>query len=226
MSEEFRKELEKLIEKLRSDIEALSKRVEELSNREEYYRAYRVWIEGITNILKKARDSLVKLESQVKELKISETEVRASLEYFEKELRELLIKINEETSRLRIRKFLPRISLPEKIVRSIAVSVSQSVEDIVESINEMIESMQKSFKYIPDRVSQVVSVRVREKDLEVIDQLVDAGIFKSRSDAITYFARRGVEASREWIDKALEQAKKIRELQESIRRELEEDESS
>ncbi|MDW8010874.1 MAG: ribbon-helix-helix domain-containing protein, partial [Sulfolobales archaeon] len=116
------------------------------------------------------------------------------------------------------------IQFPEKIVRSVATSIGRSVEDVVEGISRILESLQQGLGSVPGRASQVVSVRVRDRDLEVIDQLVDAGIFKSRSDAISYFARKGIEASREWIGKALEQAKKIKELQESIRRELGEEE--
>jgi len=37
---------------------------------------------------------------------------------------------------------------------------------------------------------------------------------------VAFFTRRGIEASKEWIEKALEQAKKIKELQEAIRKEL------
>jgi Arc/MetJ-type ribon-helix-helix transcriptional regulator len=56
--------------------------------------------------------------------------------------------------------------------------------------------------------------------LEVIDQLIDIGIFRSRSEAVAYFVKKGIEASKELIEKALEQAKRIRELRESIKKEF------
>ncbi len=66
----------------------------------------------------------------------------------------------------------------------------------------------------------MVSARIGVKELEVIDQLIDIGIFRSRSEAVAYFVKKGIEASRELVEKASEQAKRIKELRESIKREF------
>jgi len=67
----------------------------------------------------------------------------------------------------------------------------------------------------------ISSIRLRREDAEIIDELVSAGIFKSRSEAVAFFVKKGIEASKEWLEKVHESIKKIRELQEGIRRELE-----
>ncbi len=221
MSNEFRREIERIVERMKSELDALIKRINEMVNRGEIRGAYRAWTEGIVDILKETREALKKLESYAKEAGISETEIEESLEYLRREIREALARMDREASRLRSyweRDFLSLILVPPNIVGS----VRAGVEDIVESINKFIEHLQRSLTQYYSRMAQVVSLRMREKDLEVIDQLVEAGIFKSRSEAVAYFVRKGMESSREWINRALEQAKKIRELQESARRELEE----
>lgn len=224
MSDEFRKELEKFIDDIKSEVEALINKVEGLRSKGDVYRAYRALAEGAVEILKKVRESLEGLESHAKRLELPESEVKGLLEHLRKELKSALSKIEEEASRLRDyggRAFVLYLPAPEKIVKSITTSVGASMGDLVDNISRLIESIQEGLNQSLSRATQVVSLRMREEDLEIIDQLVEARIFKSRSEAIAYFARKGIESSREWINRALEQAKKIRELQESIRRELE-----
>lgn len=224
MSEEFRRELEKFVENMKSEVDSLIKKVEGLRSKGEVYRAYRVLAEGVVDILKKLRESLEGLESYAKKLELPESEIRELLDYLRRELRDTLSKIDEEVSKLRDyggRAFVLYLPTPEKIIKSVTMSIGESIGDVAESISRLIESLQESLNQSLGRVTQVVSLRMKEKDLEIIDQLVEARIFKSRSEAIAYFARKGIESSKEWINKALEQAKKIRELQESIRRELE-----
>ncbi|MEM1747924.1 MAG: ribbon-helix-helix domain-containing protein [Sulfolobales archaeon] len=226
MSEDLRRELERFADKLRSEIDTLISKVEELRSKGEFSKAYRLLAEGAIDILKKIKDSLEEIESYTKKVELSESEIKELIEYLRKEIKDALSKIEEEAFKLRDyggRAFVLYLPAPEKIVKSITTSVSESIGDVVESVSRLIESLQDSLDHSLRKVTQVVSLRMKEKDLEVIDQLVEARIFKSRSEAIAYFARKGIESSREWINKALEQAKKIRELQESIRRELEEE---
>ncbi|MEM2007156.1 MAG: ribbon-helix-helix domain-containing protein [Sulfolobales archaeon] len=226
MSSEFRRELERFVDMLKSEVDALIRKVEELRSRGEISKAYRVLAEGAVGILKKIKDSLEEMETYTRKAELSESEIKDLLDYFRKELKSMLSRIEEEASRLRDyggRAFVLYFPASEKIVKSITMSIGESIGDIAESVSRLIESIQCSLDQSLSRVTQVVSLRMKEKDLEVIDQLVEARIFKSRSEAIAYFARKGIESSREWISKALEQAKKIKELQDSIRRELEEE---
>lgn len=223
MGEEFRKELEEIIDGMRSEVEALVRKVEGLRSRGDVYRAYRALAEGTVEILKKVRGTLEGLESNLKRLKMPESEVKEPLERLNGELRDALSKIDEEASRLRehggraLSLYLPA---PGEMVRSLTAGAGESIRELANGIGRIIESIQEGLNRFLGGGTQVVSLRMREEDLAVIDQLVEAGVFRSRSEAIAYFARKGIESSRELIDRALEQAKKIRELRESIRREL------
>jgi Arc/MetJ-type ribon-helix-helix transcriptional regulator len=72
------------------------------------------------------------------------------------------------------------------------------------------------------RTSSVVisSVRLPEADLKVIDSLVEAGIFKSRNEAIAFFIHRGIEASKDWLEKINATLENIRKLQEEAKKEI------
>lgn len=67
----------------------------------------------------------------------------------------------------------------------------------------------------------VSSVRLPRADLDLIDALVEAGIFKSRNEGIAFFAHRGIEASSEWLNRIKEKLGEIRRLQEEARKEIE-----
>ena len=62
----------------------------------------------------------------------------------------------------------------------------------------------------------------QERDLEVIDMLVEAGIFRSRSEAVAYFTHRGIEASKEWLEQVKGKVEELRKLREEVRMSLEE----
>ncbi len=105
-------------------------------------------------------------------------------------------------------------TMPQKLAMVISREVSGALRTALGELERAVEE-----------VSTVVSsIRLRREDLRIIDELVNAGIFKSRSEAVAFFVRRGVEASKEWLEKVRESIKKIRELQEEVKRELEKEE--
>lgn len=226
MSEEFRRELERFVEEARSRVEELVKKVEELGSRGDYYRAYKTWSGGITEILRSMRESLERLSSMARESRLSEGEVKDSIEYLKKSLEEVLDRVdymNDKLREYRKKGFEVYVGFaPERVLHDVFKGIGDSIDGIIEGVGKVIESIEESLTTTISKPSQVVSVRLREGDLDIIDQLVEAGIFKSRSEAVAYFTRKGVEASREWISRALEQARKIKELQDSIRKELKE----
>ncbi|MEM3712553.1 MAG: ribbon-helix-helix domain-containing protein, partial [Thermoproteota archaeon] len=67
----------------------------------------------------------------------------------------------------------------------------------------------------------VSSVRLPKADLELIDALVEAGIFKSRNEGIAFFAHKGIEASRDWLNKVRVKIEEIKRLQEEAKKEME-----
>ncbi|RLI39133.1 hypothetical protein DRO64_10965 [Candidatus Bathyarchaeota archaeon] len=66
--------------------------------------------------------------------------------------------------------------------------------------------------------SNVVASRIRDEDLKVIDMLVEAGVFKTRSEAIAYLVSEGIKACRDIIDEVSSTLEEIR----RIRRQAEE----
>ncbi|NHV99027.1 MAG: hypothetical protein HA496_05180 [Thaumarchaeota archaeon] len=80
------------------------------------------------------------------------------------------------------------------------------------------ESLSKAFSGASMIVS---SVRLPRVDLDLIDALVEAGIFKSRNEGIAFFAHKGIEASKDWLMKVKEKLEDIKRLQEETKRELE-----
>ncbi|MCX8183089.1 MAG: hypothetical protein N3F08_01525 [Crenarchaeota archaeon] len=80
------------------------------------------------------------------------------------------------------------------------------------------ESLSKAFSGASMIVS---SVRLPRVDLDLIDALVEAGIFKSRNEGIAFFAHKGIEASKDWLLKAREKIEEIKRLQEETKKELE-----
>ncbi|MCD6369024.1 MAG: hypothetical protein J7L38_04415 [Thermoproteales archaeon] len=59
----------------------------------------------------------------------------------------------------------------------------------------------------------VSTVRLSREDMDVINMLVDAGVFRTRSEAIAFFVHKGIEASRDWLSELkskIEELKKVR----------------
>ena len=221
MSEDIRKRIDDLLREVDEELDRLTKRMKELIDKGEYRRAYRVWKDESRRFIRYLEDKLEAISDLLEDLDrdVAEKIMRDVRDRVKK----MLDKISVLTERIGVK---PPRSKPE--IRVYVGPLTDMIEDMVESVVDVVETISEE---IGDRLErfaeklgtrQVVSVRIREKDLEVIDELVDAGIFKSRSEAIAFFTRKGIEASKQWINKALEQAKKIKELQESIRKELEE----
>lgn len=80
------------------------------------------------------------------------------------------------------------------------------------------ESLSTAWYRAPSAV--VSSARISQADLNVIDALVEAGIFKSRNEGIAYFVHRGIECSKDWLERVRSKIDEIRKLQEEVQREL------
>lgn len=81
------------------------------------------------------------------------------------------------------------------------------------------ESLSRAWTGGPSAI--VSSVRLPQADLNLIDALVNAGIFKSKNEGIAFFAHKGIEGSKEWLAKVKEKLDEIRKLQEETKHELE-----
>lgn len=63
----------------------------------------------------------------------------------------------------------------------------------------------------------VLMVRINDESLNRINDLKDAGLFRSRSEAAAYLIAEGIEAKRDLFDRISERIRKIQELRDELR---------
>jgi len=66
----------------------------------------------------------------------------------------------------------------------------------------------------------IVMTRVRDEDLAILDLLVEAGLFDSRSECAAYLLHEGIAARKDLADKVQDTARRIRELREKVKKEV------
>ncbi|MDK6028934.1 hypothetical protein QPL79_06120 [Ignisphaera sp. 4213-co] len=224
MSEEFRKEFERILKEFEEELRNLLNSVENLLNKGDVREAYRLWRERSREIMKRLRKSLEDLEELGRG--IDEKSLGDVLEDFRESVKsifdEFSTRLNEMFKRFRGFGTGIFISIPgfgEK-PRIFVKSFEDFVKSLDNVFREIDEAIEEGLKSVSKKITEVVSARIGRSELEIIDKLIDIGVFRSRSEAVAYFVKRGIEANKELIEKALESAKKIKELQESIKKEF------
>lgn len=81
------------------------------------------------------------------------------------------------------------------------------------------EILLKLGKGLGDR-GNVVMTRLDDIDLKQIDALVEVEAFKSRSEAVAFFIKEGIQARKDLFEKVMPTVDKIRELKDQAKREL------
>ena len=81
------------------------------------------------------------------------------------------------------------------------------------------EILMKLGKGLCDR-GNVVMTRLDDADLKQIDALVEVEVFKSRSEAVAFFIKEGIQTRKDLFEKVIPTVDKIRELKEQAKREL------
>jgi Arc/MetJ-type ribon-helix-helix transcriptional regulator/ElaB/YqjD/DUF883 family membrane-anchored ribosome-binding protein len=81
---------------------------------------------------------------------------------------------------------------------------------IEETIKNFAESMMKD---LTEPATFIIS-QIPESEARIIDILVKTGIFKSRSEAVAFFVHKGIESSKESLNKINERISQIGEFQE------------
>lgn len=246
--EEFRRRVEEFRRRLREDFERLLKQYEEaLEELEEkvealredklrdFYpevRALRMSLRsGLYGLHREFRRMLYDLRRKLRRLALrlpeeyggAVDEVRRALAEAREELegyRNFALDLASRLSRLEIR---VRRGLGEQAASPVeAGALVKGFDRLIVGIEEVLREALSSAGRILSKTSEVISsVRIPESDARVIRLLVDAGIFRSRNDALAFFVHKGIEASREWLERVKDRLEKIRELQEEMRRELE-----
>ena len=131
-----------------------------------------------------------------------------ALEGFLDDLRE----VARELSRIRSREFEF-----EDLSRVVEASLQQTAKGLELALSKLRDALEKGFAG-PSYV--VSSVRLPQRDLEVVDALVEAGVFKSRSEAVAFFAHKGIEASKPLFEEALAKLEELKKAREKLREEL------
>jgi Arc/MetJ-type ribon-helix-helix transcriptional regulator len=139
--------------------------------------------------------------------------IRSRIREFDKKYREFLGYIEDNYPEIKTRRgarWAAITMLPWRLTRTIS-------EEVSDAIKQALDETRRALEYASTVVS---SIRLREEDAKIIDELVEAGVFKSRSEAVAFFTRKGIEASRDWLEKVREHLAKIRELRDHVMREL------
>lgn len=225
---DLRKELDRIKSTIDSIFQEAIRELEEsrevifeLHGRYRFRRLYR----RLERIIDRLEDELLEIRKKLREIEnkareVDDREALKTIEEIEEVVKEKVREFTERYDKVleKIReKWTERgppwstiIHLPHRLGVIISRGVGEALRTVAEDIKETAES-----------ISTVVSsIRLREDDMKIIDELVEAGIFKSRSEAVAYFTHKGIEASKEWLQKIREHVEKIRELQDEIRREL------
>ncbi|RLE98113.1 MAG: hypothetical protein DRJ57_03880, partial [Thermoprotei archaeon] len=66
----------------------------------------------------------------------------------------------------------------------------------------------------------ISSIRLPQGDVEMIDLLVEAGVFRSRSEAVAYFTHKGLEASRDLLERVKSKVEELKRIREELVKEF------
>ena len=92
--------------------------------------------------------------------------------------------------------------------------------DVASSVGE---SIRETIKAVRTTRDSVVVVRVSKDSLEQLDELVDSGLTKSRSEAAALMIAEGIKARADLFDKIAEQTQVIRAAREQLKKLLEDE---
>ena len=97
-------------------------------------------------------------------------------------------------------------------------SISEGVPFTIPSMPEMPPMPPIPMPHLSTGRSNVVASRIGNEELRLIDMLIEAGVFGTRSEAVAYLVREGINARQDVLDKVSSSLEDIR----RIRKEAEE----
>ena len=109
----------------------------------------------------------------------------------------------------------------EEVNKTVRVAIVKGV-DAAESIGENIRDTVQGMRGSRDNV---VMVRVDKVSLDRLDELVEAGIMGSRSEAAAFLIAEGIKARQPLFDRIAEKIQQIRDAKEELRRMVDIDEA-
>ena len=126
---------------------------------------------------------------------------------------------NERDERRRLSENVDEIV--DEVNKTVRVAIVKGV-DVAESIGENIRDTVQGMRGNRDNV---VMVRVDKASLDRLDELVEAGIMGSRSEAAAFLISEGIKARQPLFDRIGEKIQEIRRAKDELRQMVEEDEA-
>ena len=110
----------------------------------------------------------------------------------------------------------------EEVNKTVRVAIVKGV-DAVETVGENIRDTVQGMRGSRDNV---VMVRVDKASLDRLDELVEAGIMNSRSEAAAFLIAEGIKARQPLFDRIAEKIQQIRDAKEELRKMVDIDEAN
>ena len=107
----------------------------------------------------------------------------------------------------------------DEVNKTVRVAIVKGV-DVAETIGENIRDTVQGMRGSRDNV---VMVRVDKASLDRLDELVEAGIMGSRSEAAAFLISEGIKARQPLFDRIGEKIQQIRDAKDELRRMVEEE---
>lgn len=108
----------------------------------------------------------------------------------------------------------------EEEIRCVVCIPDEEAEIVGKEVKEKIlEKIGEKLQKLEGR-SNVVLTRLNDEDMKKLDALVEIELFKSRSEAVAFFVREGMQARKDLFEKVMPTVKEIRRLKEQVKRAL------
>ena len=107
-----------------------------------------------------------------------------------------------------------------KVIKVAVVKGSQAAESVGESLKDTIKETLDGARSARD---SVVMVRMNKESLDRVDELVEADIAGSRSEAAAFLIAEGIKAKQGLFDTMAEKLEQIRKTREELKRLLEDE---
>jgi|DewCreStandDraft_5_1066085.scaffolds.fasta_scaffold00100_58 Arc/MetJ-type ribon-helix-helix transcriptional regulator len=105
-------------------------------------------------------------------------------------------------------------------VREARIPVAELSRESAQFLASLGRTIRESINQALEGRANVVMVRVNDETLRAIDELVQAGLFKTRSEAAAFLLHEGMKARRDVLDSISETARRIEELRQQLRARL------
>lgn len=107
-----------------------------------------------------------------------------------------------------------------KVVRVAVIRGSEAAESVGENVRDTIKQTLKGVRAARD---SVVMIRVNKESLGRMDELVEAGLVGSRSEAAAFLIAEGIKTRQGLFDKIASKIDEIREAKEKLRKLLDDE---